>query len=423
MLLRSGRWNVRGGGVVCASAFLFFLLISGFSPLNAVEILPIYNFQLSGGQYYFEGEESSFSGNSSLLASPVLRFNERWALLPIYTGAYRGTKQVQDLVGGGTLFQELQDHRVAAKALYTPVADWRFKGDLGFTMELLKETKDEEWFEGLFDYYKPGFGLEAEYLYQEPFSLRTRYDFYILHFPNYESLESQAGVDAEAGSLSRELAGEDVLNSLNHSLTLAGSLELPRRMILELELASVLRAFPDQQVVLETGELSGESRRDSLHLTNAGLRLPLVALSRNWSLAGDFSYSFLWNRSNQDSYDAQRTQFIESYYDYFQHRLGPSFQFFYGPPKEAMVFGLSGWVGYRDYTDRLVQDAEGTYGTDAIHVLESSVALRFSYPIAPRFRLQVSSELGWSSSNMDYEKLYRYNFSTANYLMGFSYEY
>ena len=373
-------------------------------------------FRLLGGQYFFGGEESSLSSNASLMLSPVIQFNDKWSLLPIYTGAYQGTKQVTDLVGGGTLFQELQDHRISFKGLYTPGPGWRIKPNLSYKVELLKETKDETWNHGLFDYQKPNVGAEVEYVYQDPFSIRAGYDFYAILFPNYKSLESQVS------QLSRELAGDKVLNSYNHALSLGGSLSLPRSSVLELEIDTTLRQYPDQHIVLASGELSQPTRRDQIQSVSAGIKTP-VPLSKRWRLLTQVGLGLAWNQSDQNGYDAQRTRFIPHYYDYLDYRISPGFQFFYGPQDRPLILGLSGWVSTRDYSKRPVQNSEGTYGSEKIHTWSSAATASMSYPVAPHFALQLATQLGWNSSNMKYEKLYRYNFHTATYLIGFSYEY
>ena len=47
----------------------------------------------------------------------------------------------------------------------------------------------------------------------------------------------------------------------------------------------------------------------------------------------------------------------------------------------------------------------------------------FAYPISPGFSFKVQANFLWARSNNTYEKTYAYNYRTANYLMGFTYEY
>ena len=84
-------------------------------PLQAVEVKPVVNAEVYGGQYFYNGAESALGLVSSLVASPYTKFNDKWSLVPLYSGNYQGTQQVQDLVGGGTLFQDSQEHNVSLK--------------------------------------------------------------------------------------------------------------------------------------------------------------------------------------------------------------------------------------------------------------------------------------------------------------------
>src|SRR6266513_1896764 len=117
--------------------------------VEAVEVKPVVNAELLGGQYYYNGSGSSFGGFSSLVASPFMKFNEKWSLVPLYSGSYQGTKQVQDLVGGGTLFQDSQSHNLSLKGIRAFDNGLRLKAVTGYGFELLRETKDEGWGQGL----------------------------------------------------------------------------------------------------------------------------------------------------------------------------------------------------------------------------------------------------------------------------------
>src|SRR5258708_40126065 len=93
------------------------LLLLMTVPIHAVEVRPVVNAQLLGGQNFYNGAESSFGAVAALTASPYMKFNDQWSLVPLYSGSYQGTAQVQDLVGGGTLFQDSQNHVVSIKGI------------------------------------------------------------------------------------------------------------------------------------------------------------------------------------------------------------------------------------------------------------------------------------------------------------------
>ena len=156
----------------------------------AVEVKPVVDAQLMGGQNYYNGASSSFGGVASLTLSPYTQFNDQWSMVPLYNGNYKGTKQVTDLVGGGTLFQDSQDHTVSTKLVRTFDNGLKLKAGGGYGIELLRETQDENWGSGLYDNNKAFTGTEAEWSWEKDRYVRLAYDYYYIRFPNYQSLES-----------------------------------------------------------------------------------------------------------------------------------------------------------------------------------------------------------------------------------------
>ncbi len=406
-----------------------FPFIAFCLPLAAGEVVPYFNASLLGGQYFFGGQEGSLSGNADLLTSASIKLSPNFTLIPLYNGKYQGTKQVTDLVGGGTLYQERMDHRVAFRGVYSASPKFRIKPELGFKWQLLKETRDEKWGKGLFDYQKPGFSLEGEYLYKDPFSVRISYDLYYIRFLNYTSLESQIG--ETDGSLAREMAGADVLNSFNHGLSILANREFPWRSVADVSLGFTYRSFGDQHIVNDSGLLESGTRKDTVGIFYFGWCLLPRKIPGGVELIPGMGFTFAMNRSDQNSYDAQATTYLDKYYDYDKFRLGTnlSAQFPLGA-EDAQAESESSW-GMRfgfgwtrtNYAQRPVQDASGLYQSDKIYLNEFTAGGSASYPIAPNFRWTASIQYGKQTSNMDYEKLYKYNFNVFTYLLGFSYEY
>jgi len=199
-------------------------------PAKAVEVIPIFKTSLLGGQYFLFGSRANLSGNGTLVAAPVLEFNERWTLIPMWSSDYRGTKGVGEGVGAGTLFQQQMNHRISATGVYKPEdTTWRLKPSLSYKRQFLNETKNEKWGFGLFDFEKIAIGIEAENVYKEPFSYRFGFDAYRIRFPNYDSLESEVGVDPNGNPLGRELAPKNVLDTYNYRLSASGNLPFPYR--------------------------------------------------------------------------------------------------------------------------------------------------------------------------------------------------
>src|SRR5258708_2145035 len=206
-----------------AASLIVFLVCSLQVSGGAVDVKPVIDAQLLGGQNYYNGSASSFGGLASLTLSPYTQFNERWSLVPLYAGNYGGTKQVTDLVGGGTLFQDSQDHTFSTKLIRSFTNGLKLKAVGGYGLEWLRETKDESWTKGLYDNRRSFGGGEAEWSWDKDRYVRLAYDYYRIRFPNYQSLES----GQVNNGLGRELSQPNVLDNSNHALTLGARVGLP----------------------------------------------------------------------------------------------------------------------------------------------------------------------------------------------------
>ncbi|MBI4051804.1 MAG: hypothetical protein HY400_04795, partial [Elusimicrobia bacterium] len=394
------------------------------SLVSAIEVSPLYNAQVLGGQYFFSGEKANLSGNASLLAAPALKFSEDLALVPSYYGYYQGTKQVLDLVGAGTLFQQVQGHRLGVKGVYAYDEFWKFKSSLGYKIELAKETKDEIWGKGLFDYHKPGGGLEVEYVYAEPFSFRLGLDSYYLFFPNYKSLESQQALDFNGQPLARELVGDHILDSWGNMATLGGSLPLGKFGILEGIYFFNYQKYPKQHLVNEAGAFTSSLRKDRTQSGRFSWKFPYRwGATRKGTLGLGLGATLV--SSNQNNYDATNTLFIADYYNYSEFKIEPAGEISWTPSEKqkpvSLKLSMAGY--YRRYSSRPAQGPTGIYLSEKIHQITGSVNLSLHYPMAPHLGLLFNFQYAKAGSNMEFEQFYKYNYSAANYLFGFHYEY
>lgn len=411
-------------GSALKTLYISVLLLAACAlPGAAYESTPYLSASLMGGQYFYQTNAGALSGNASVLAASAMKFSPEFTLMPLYSGRYQGAKQVLDLSGGGTLFQALMDHKVSVKGIYSPTPSLKLKPELGIKREYLKETRDEAWGKGLFDYIRPNFSFEAEYQYGDPFSVRAGYDIYKIRFYNYTSLESQIG--AADGSLARETAGSRTLDSMSNSVYLAGSGKMPWNSIGDASVILTRRDYSDQNIVDEAGQLQGKTRKDAVIAADLGWRFPRK-LSGGRFLTPGLSFAYAANNSDQNSYDAQNTRFTRDYYDYGKFRAGLGLAL-----RAPMSSGEKRFWNARlgmdwartDYRKRLVQNASGLYETGKVYLDELMASGNVSCDIVNNFKLSASLQYGRQSSNMKYEKLYRYSFAMFSYLLGVTYEY
>lgn len=397
------------------TVLIMFLFMGVAARVPAAEVRTMGDVSLLVGQYFFNTSQSSLAGNIAATVVPVVKYSERLTLIPMYRGQYRGTKEAADLFGGDTLFQDAQSHTLSLKAVYAlaPVVKAKLEG--GYRAEFLRETRDETWGNGLFDYTKTNGGAEMEFAYARGQKIRAGVDAYIISFTNYATLESSAA----AGGLGRELAGKNTLDTSN--LTAAVTHEAAfSGFSTTVSAALTNRAYPSQTTVLPNGELSSNKRRDSIAAGSMEVARPW-RVSRGTRLVVGVNVQGTMVDSNQNHYDARKYVYLPDYYDYTTVAAGMDVSFLFGPKPWGVTVGTT--MSRQDYAERLVQNTDGDYGSEAIRTDETAYTATVTYPLRDGFKLRLTGSFIDARSNMKYEKTFAYNYQTSNYLMGFSYEF
>lgn len=384
------------------------------SPLGAAQVTPLYEMSFFAGQNFYRGTATDVGGNIDIQATPVIKFSEKWSLFPTYRGNYQGNRSIEELAGGGMLFQDSTGHNLLLKSVST-IGRWKIKPSVGARVEWLRETKDEEWGDGLFDHRRLSGGVEAEYAGSARTGGRVAYDYYGLVFPNYRSLES-----AQDPTLSRELVGEKVLDNTNHMLTLEGWAPLPARGRMDVTLLMDKRAYSDQPVVDALGDLTGTLREDTVVALSGIASYPFRGL---WNLrcVGELGLGLGRQSSNQNHYDARKGEFNPTYYDYSEWRLAPKVTALFGG--NLWRASLGGSYQDRNYDERPAQDSAGNSLSEPLTMSNTTLEITLRRDISEHLSIRFQSGLGWGKSNSDYDKVFQYNYKIADYMVGFTYAY
>ncbi len=375
------------------------------------------NFSFYGGQYFFQGVPGALSGKMDVDFSPTVKISRKTAAILTLSTSYRGSKEVSELAGGGTLFQDAASMGGIFKIVSAELTPkLKIRPSVSYQRELLRETIDETWTKGLFDYDKISYGLETEYEFSKSHSLALGGDYFEIKFPNYVSLESQQ----KANDLGREQQGARTLDSNNFLAGIRSSHSFfnDRKLKIWLDFSQIVKNYPDQPVAISLDSLSAtEKRKDTLLFGSLKGAYPLINPAP--SLVGvifQCGYSWISLDSTQNRVDATRAVFLKDYYDYIQSVPSVGFNFVIGP--KPTTVSLLGSISSKNYSSRLVQDVSGAYGNDKIYINEQTISFKINYPIAQKLNAVLSSAYLKSESNMKYESVYRYNYDTAAYFAG-----
>lgn len=378
--------------------------------------------RLLGGRHLAAGRPGAFSGQAAASAAAAFGAEGPWTLLPTVSGGWNGVESALDTPGGTTLFQEAVDARAAVKGLYRrPDARWSLKPSAGWRMRLLKETRDEAWFSGLFDHHVVDAGLEWEFAARQGAAVRVGYAFSRTLFANYESLESSAPTDPRGRPLARELAGRKVLDSDAHLLTLGLGGVPAAGLRGEGRLGFERRGWRDQRLVLADGSLGAQKRTDLTTTLEAALSWDRdLRLDRTLTLALDGSVS--GTVSNQASFDPARGRYEPRRYNNTAWRLGPSAGLRWGDRRAPVSATLGASVGGRSWPHRSARDAAGAYTGQGLRERTFGLAAEGRWPLGPALALSGRAERLWASSNDRYGAAHRFNHQATSLLFGAVFE-
>ncbi|MFH1859675.1 MAG: hypothetical protein ABH870_01480 [bacterium] len=387
------------------------------SPVWAkIKVLPLVDIKLTGGSSSFESSDASFRGNLDVSLVPVVKFNQKLSLLPQYQGKYTGSKGATELEGGGKLHQKEQEHSLSFKLINKINNGLEIKSKAGYKSLYLRETMDEDWGKGIFDYNKAIAALELEKLFlkkQLQGNLKGCYEYYQIRFPNYESLSSKS-VEW------KELSAKNPLDYNVHGLFLSSNIFVTPKTRGGLDYNYIHKEYTDQLVVTKQGNFSSDKRKDDIHEAKLSLTYILPEKAKTFLKA---SYGCKINKSTQNNYDSdinRRKSFAPNFYGFTEHNLSP--QITLGLQKNTNLT-LSCGYNYKKYTDRDIQDKKGVYQDERLHSKTCSYGMQLSYPMSKGFSLEIGGNINQTKSNMAYEKFYNYNYNCKSYSVGIGYQY
>jgi len=384
-----------------------------FAGLYSAEFYPVMNFRCFAGQYFFEKEASSFGGNLNFNIIPAIKFSDKFSLLPALYSDYRGVKDVTELVGGGTLYQQSWSNTLSIKPIFNISETQKLRAKIGYALQLYRETTDEEWTKGLFDYKKltTGIEYEAEAIDSKVF---LGYDIFSLNFYNYKSL-----AETKYGQELSGKVGENVLDFVANEIYSQGKKVLGERLIIDYFINYTIENFVDQKLVTETGEYSPAKRVDNILYIKFSPNYVNIPTGPLNLITGLNLGGCLYN-SNQNNYDVNNKKFNSNYYDYQEINFGPNMVCKLN--KVPLTLSLSYDFSYRKYMERLVQDNVGNYTNDKINITKHYIVLGVIYPVGENLQLVFQPSVLNSSSNMKYETVYKYNYTSTNYFFGLIWE-
>jgi hypothetical protein len=374
---------------------------------------------LFGGQYFFENQSGAVNGYGALDAQLAKSYSPGSGFYASLKSVYTGFKQVNELSGGGTLFQQSLDDSLGFKWIKRYEDGYSLKPRVGVKSELFRETKDEKWGQGLYDFWRYEGGLTLEHKTRwglsTPWIWQLSWDAYYTRYTRFKSLASQYGQELAAPD-----PGSRVLDSFTNQLSYDSEFDLPGFLKADLFASVSMINYPDQKVINSDGKYLASKRSDSYSALNFGVSKrynDLALLGRVRPVLGvDLGVASLISNQNHLDTDPAHLKYVASFYDYSEARVAPSAQFTF--IASGLVLRTTYEFAARGYSGRLAQNSDGTYMSKKLTQYSSSVSAEVSYPLAASLDAKLQGSWSSSSSNNRYEQVYRYNYNSSTYFGG-----
>ena len=376
------------------------------------------------GQYFYDGSAGSVNGYGNADVQLLRSLSNDWGFYLDGHSTYTGFKQVDELAGGGTLFQQSWDNYAGVKAVKRYDDGWSLKPRAGLRYEFFRETVGEAWGAGLYDFARYEAGLVWEHktrLTDEiPWTWQLSYDLYYTHYPHFESLTSQFGTEQTAPN-----PGARILDTVTNQFGYRNEYDLPDFVSVWLFYSISFVTFTDQRVVEQEGQFLGTNRSDTDQTLNFGASKRY----NDWQVLGRvrpvaaLNVTFADQISNQNDFNADPSvlKFTAAYYDYWETHLNPSLTTTFLATKT--VARVSADFAARYYTGRLAQNGDGSYTGNKLDQYTESVSFDASQPVWRDLEFKARAAWSNTSSNTTYEQTYVYNYHDFNYFAGFGWKF
>jgi len=379
------------------------------------------NLDAYAGQYFFQNGAGSVNGYATAQAQQMKSLSSASGFYFNESSVYTGFKQVDELAGGGTLFQQSWDNSAAATWISRFDGGYSLKPHAGLTQEMYRETNDEAWGNGLYDYWRYNAGLTFERKTRlglsVPWTYQFSYDAYYTHYPHFTTLASQFGA-----ALGAPNPGAHTLDTITNQLSYRSDFDLPGFASVWGLYSLSLVSYPDQNIVDSQDNYIASKRADTYQYLNLGGTKRLTDWDMgSWGRVRPFvgmslSFDDLFSNQNNFDDDPAHLQYTPGYFNYWEGHLSPNVALTFLKPMLTTRLGYD--IAYRAYTSRQTQDASGGYTGGLLHQYIQALTLDVAYPIVGNLELKARGIWSLSRANTQYEQTYVYNYKTYNYFVG-----
>jgi len=362
------------------------------------------------------GSSRIIGGNVTAVLAPVLQIDKEVFLIGMYNGSYRKSKQIFADDEGPKLSSETMQHTLSPTFRYAISRTKSISFSIFRTISLTKQTENEKWYKGLYDYWETGGTIQYSYLFgmtsQSQSSINVGGQYYFREYPNFRSLFSIAGL-GQLEEKEKDFVGAMIflVYSKNQSLGLSYSANL----------SYAYKDYVDKEVENEVGGRTGEKQHDDLY--NLALTFTYKPSDRV-----DYKLSTSVSRAKSNQNLAQGSFpfviFHNDYYSSVTTRLSPSISYKARFSEKNMLIMSASYSFSRLKQDsRKARKKDGGLKDETEENWIHTVGLSLLYTLNKRWSIGSMLDYTTQSSNNADESVYRSSYGIFNFSLGFSFKY
>ena len=350
--------------------------------------------------------------------SPTVKFSDKLYLIPLYSVQFQRIRQYLPTEEGNKLYNTYFTNNFNLAMRYEFLPTWFVKLTALGTWNFVKESSEEAWGRGLYDYRDAGSSIELKHKvkaddYERSYTAGAQY--YRRQYPNFLSLLSAASPTAAERR-------EKDFDGYKYSLGLEQTADSGFGWYVKPYYLQ--KFYLDKHIVRDDGVLDDTKKRwDSVINLDGGVKVPLWAEKLFLNLDNNYTYNY----STMGYYDTRNTiplnddVYTRGYYSYHSFEVAPSLDLFV-PVGEKKVARLN--LGYsfldRAYSHRKAQDENGGYTESAERDLEHTYSSALTWPLTKKIGLLTRFSYTIVRSNQKFEQFYKYSYDTYQVSSGLS---
>lgn len=382
---------------------------------EGIRLIPMGNLEALGTYSDVKDGDNLWGYDISGYFSPIVKFDDTLYLIPLYTVSFKRVREFLPQEEGPRLYSTYLAHNFNLSLRKEFKEDWFIRVTALGTWNYVKETRDEDWGDGLYDYNDVGGSVTLRHKRRTSETVEDftgGFEYFRREYPNFQSLISMVSPTPPETD-EKDFDGFKFSLGYENNTVYGGKFYLKPYFLLKL--------FSDKHLVREDGTLDlGNKREDDQFNVDWGFRLPLTERIF-FSMDNNYTYNY----SNIGFYDSKNTLtladdfYVSHYYSYHSSSLFPSLEYVHPLAEDMNVRVKMGYsVLYRYYTDRNAQDQNGNYKSVNEEDLEHTIYTSLNWPVTKNIDLVTRYSYTLVRSNQKFQQYYQYNYDTYQISMG-----